>query len=71
MASGQEIQFREGGATVDALGSSKLDKCTFNLTKNDASGLKGDVACTSAELWKDQGKTVLDVTFRAQWEAQP
>ena len=70
MASGQEVQYGERGATLDVLGSSIMG-CTFRMTTNDASGLKGDVVCTKAELWKDQGQTVLKVTFRAQWDAQP
>jgi hypothetical protein len=70
-ASGQEIQFGKGGATLDVGSNLSGKKCKFELTKNDASGLRGSAACTGVELWKDKGQTVLDVTFRAQWDAQP
>jgi hypothetical protein len=69
--SSQEIQFGAGGATVDVLGSSNLHGCAFTSTKNDASGLTGNAVCTKAELWKDEGRTVLKITFSAQWDAQP
>jgi hypothetical protein len=68
--SNEEIQFGKGGITVDA-GIATSDKCTWKLTKNDASGLSGTVICKSAELWKDNGRFMTKISFRAQWDAQP
>jgi hypothetical protein len=45
--------------------------CTFTLTQNDASGLKGDVSCTSAIASDVNDGSQKHVQLTAHWDAHP
>jgi len=45
--------------------------CTFNHEKNDSSGLKGDVTCTSAIAANNTTGAQLHVQVHAEWDAHP
>jgi hypothetical protein len=45
--------------------------CTFTLTKNDASGLKGSLDCPTAEWVDSTSGTTGTVVLHAEWDAHP
>ena len=69
---GQIFSFGDGNvilaATSDA--GSGFD-CTFALTKNDASGLKGDLECNTALVIDNNTGAQKKVHITAHWDAHP
>jgi hypothetical protein len=60
------------GTIILAAGSGETGMgCTFNLTKNDSSGLSGDLDCTSAIAANNTSGAQLRVQVHAEWDAHP
>lgn len=60
------------GTIIMATGSGETGMgCTFNLTKNDSSGLSGDLDCTSAIAANNATGAQLQVQVHAEWDAHP
>lgn len=59
-----------GNAEVAIVGT-KDTGCTFNFTKNDASGLAGSVECHGIQAVKSQASSLIHVDFTATWDAHP
>lgn len=71
LTTGQIIHYTTGNVSV--LGTSAPGSghgCTFTLSKNDASGLAGSVACTNAVVAGVDG-TVNHAAINASWDAHP
>jgi hypothetical protein len=59
------------GDTNAVLTGFEANGCTFNLEKNDASGLKGSVECHGAQLIMSEAGTLGTADLSAHWEAHP
>lgn len=59
------------GNTEVAIVGIKDTGCTFNFTKNDASGLAGSVECRGIQAVKSQASSLIHVDFTATWDAHP
>jgi hypothetical protein len=62
------ISFTDTNAVLTGF---EANGCTFNLEKNDASGLKGSVECHGAQLVMSEAGTLGTADLSAHWEAHP
>ena len=70
--SGQIMTYGDGSIVLTAISTpdSGFD-CTFNLTKNDSSGLAGDLDCKSAIAADTTTGAQKNVRVTAHWDAHP
>lgn len=68
---GEIFSFGDGTIILVAGGGDTGMGCTFNHEKNDSSGLKGDVNCTSAIALNNTTGAQLHVQVHAEWDAHP
>jgi hypothetical protein len=68
---GEIFTFGDGTIILVAGGGDSGMGCTFNHEKNDSSGLKGDVTCTSAIAANSTTGAQLHVQVHAEWDAHP
>ena len=68
---GEIFTFGDGTIILVAGGGDSGMGCTFNHEKNDSSGLKGDVTCTSAIAANNTTGAQLHVQVHAEWDAHP
>ena len=68
---GEIFTFGDGTIILVAGGGDSGMGCTFNHEKNDSSGLKGDVTCTSAIAVNNTTGAQLHVQVHAEWDAHP
>jgi hypothetical protein len=68
---GEIFTFGDGTIILVAGGGDSGMGCTFNHEKNDSSGLKGDVNCTSAIAADATTGTQKHVQVHAEWDAHP
>ena len=67
---GQILTFGDGTELVAATTDGGYD-CVFNLTKNDTSGLKGDMHCTGIPGTNITTGANVTVNITANWDAHP
>ena len=69
---GQSFTYGDGSIVLTAVSTpdSGMD-CTFNLTKNDSSGLTGDMDCNSAIAADTTTGAQKHVKVTAHWDAHP
>jgi hypothetical protein len=69
---GQILTYSDGQYLV-AVGSDESTgyDCTFNVTKNDASGTAGDMSCNDVPASSVDTGQLVTVDFSAQWDAHP
>ena len=67
---GQIFEFGNGEILVTAT-SAEGSACTFTLTKNDSSGLTGDVKCTDTLAIDNSTGAQKHVQLTAHWDAHP
>jgi hypothetical protein len=69
---GQSFTFGDGSIILTAISTpdSGMD-CTFDLTKNDSSGLTGDMTCNSAIAADTTTGAQKHVKVTAHWDAHP
>ena len=69
---GQIFTFGDGSVILTAISTVEAgNSCTFNLTKNDSSGLSGDVHCGSAIAADVNSGAQKTVQLTAHWDAHP
>lgn len=68
---GQVFTFGDGTIILAAGSGDTGMGCTFTLTKNDASGLVGDLECTSAIAADASTGEQKQVRVTAHWDARP
>ena len=68
---GQIFTFGDGSIILAAGSGETGMGCTFNLTKNDSSGLSGDLDCTSAIAADATTGAQKHVKVHAEWDAHP
>jgi hypothetical protein len=69
--SGQIFTFGDGTVILVAGSGETGMGCTFNLTKNDESGLSGDLDCTAAIAADATSGAQKHVQVHAEWDAHP
>jgi hypothetical protein len=68
---GQIFTFGDGKVILAAGSGETGMGCTFNLTKNDSSGLSGDLDCTAAIAADATTGAQKHVKVHAEWDAHP
>ena len=68
---GQSFTFGDGSFVVTAVSGDSGMGCTFDLTKNDSSGLSGELDCTSAFAGDASSPVEKRVKVHAEWDAHP
>jgi hypothetical protein len=68
---GQIFTFGDGTVTMAAASGDTGFDCTFTLTKNDSSGLVGDLKCTNALAIDNNSGAQKHVEVTAHWDAHP
>ena len=68
---GEVFTFGDGTVILVAGGGDSGMGCTFNHEKNDSSGLKGDLTCTSAIAADATSGAQKHVQVHAEWDAHP
>jgi hypothetical protein len=68
---GQIFSFGDGNVILAATSGESGLGCTFTLTKNDASGLVGDLECDSAIVVDGNSGAQKKVHVTAHWDAHP
>lgn len=66
----QILTYGDGTVLVAATSDSGLD-CTFNMTKNDSSGLTGSMECNGMPAANATTGAQLTVDIHAEWDAHP
>lgn len=68
---GQIFSFGDGNVILAATSGESGLGCTFTLTKNDESGLVGDVECDNAIVVDNNSGAQKKVHVTAHWDAHP
>ncbi len=68
---GEIFTYGDGTIILAAGGGDSGMGCTFNHEKNDSTGLKGSVDCTSAIAANSTTGAQLHVQVHADWDAHP
>ena len=69
---GQIFNYGDGTVLVSAVSGDDTGMgCTFNLDQNDATGLKGSVDCTNANVINNTTGAIAKANLHAEWDAHP
>jgi hypothetical protein len=68
---GQIFVYGDGKVLLTAASGETGLGCTFNMTKNDATGLAGDLECSSAIVVDNNSGAQKKVHVTAHWDAHP